>query len=100
MNPLGFLQCISFAADRLGVAPLAYFEVPCIDHSIGNRRAADFYYEHSSQFTTNSFTRMLLRASAEILDIGHGYGGEVVFGFVRLRQSSAAQQGQGPLEYR
>jgi hypothetical protein len=27
---------------------------------------------------------MLSRASAEIRDIGHGYGGEVVFGFVRI----------------
>ena len=90
VNPLGFLQGISFTADRLDLAPLAYLEVPCIDYAIKNRRTVDFYYEHSSQFTTNSFIRMLSRVSAEILDIGHGYGGEVVFGFVRLGQASAA----------
>ena len=89
VNPLGFLQGISFAADRLGIAPLAYLEVPCIDGAIKSRRTVDFYYEHSSQFTSNSFIRMLSRASAEILDIGHGYGGEVVFGLVRLGQSSS-----------
>ena len=92
VNPLGFLQGISFAADRLDVAPLAYFEVPCIDSAIRSRRTADFYYEHSSQFTTNSFTRMLSRAAAEILHIGHGYGGEVVFSFVRLGPSSSVKQ--------
>jgi hypothetical protein len=84
VNPLGFLQGLGFAATAVGAAPLAYFEVPCIDNALRNRRTVDFYYEHSSQFTTNSFVRMLSRASAEILDIGHAYGGEVVFGFVRL----------------
>ena len=88
VNPLGFLQGMSYAAATLDLALLAYFEVPCIDNAIKNRRTVDFYYEHSSQFTTNSFVRMLSRASAEILDIGHGYGGEVVFGFVRLGSSN------------
>jgi hypothetical protein len=84
VNPLGFLQGMSFSAAALDIAPLAYFEVPCIDNAIRNRRTVDFYYEHSSQFTTNSFARMLSRAATEIFDIGHGYGGEVVFGFVRI----------------
>ena len=91
VNPLGFLQGMSFAAASLGIAPLAYFEVPCIDNAIKNRRTVDFYYEHSSQFTTNSFVSMLSRASAEIMDIGHGYVGEVVFGFVRLGASDRAR---------
>ncbi len=90
VNPLGFLQGMSFAASNLDIAPLAYFEVPCIDNAIKNRRTVDFYYEHSSQFTTNSFVRMLSRASTEVLDIGHGYGGEVVFGFVRIGTASSA----------
>ena len=90
VNPLGFLQGMSFSAACLGLAPLAYLEVPCIDTAITERRTVDFYYEHSSQFTTTSFTRMLSRASAEILEIGHGYGQEVVYGFVRLGHSSMA----------
>lgn len=90
VNPLGFLQGMSFSAACLGIAPLAYFEVPCIDNAIAERRTVDFYYEHSSQFTTDSFTRMLSRASAEILEIGHGYGREVVFGFARLGRSPMA----------
>ncbi len=90
VNPLGFLQSMSFAAASLDILPLAYFEVPCIDVAIRNRRTVDFYYEHSSQFTTNSFVRMLTRAAAEIVDIGHGYGTEVVFGFARIGAASSA----------
>jgi len=89
MNPLGFLQQISFVAGCLGIRPLAYFEVPCIDRAIATGRTADFYYEHSSQFTTTSFTRMLSSCAAEILEIGHGYDGEVIFGFLRLGDESS-----------
>ena len=92
INPLGYLQGMSFAATSLDMAPLAYFEVPCIDNAIKNRRTVDFYYEHSSQFTTSSFARMLSRASAEVFDIGHGYGGEVVFGFVRIGIPNSATE--------
>jgi len=88
VNPLGFLQGISFAAARLRQSPLAYFEVPCIDNAITSRRTVDFYYEHSSQFTTESFHRMLSRTGSEILEMGHGYGGEVVFSFARLGKAA------------
>jgi len=84
VNPVGFIQSVSFAASMLGLAPRMYLEVPCIDAAIAGRRSVDFYYEHSSQFTTTSFHRMLSHATAKILEIGHGYGGEVVFGFVEL----------------
>jgi hypothetical protein len=84
VNPLGFLQQISFIARSMGIAPLAYFEVPCIDRVFETGRTADFYYEHSSQFTTESFARMLSQCAAEIVEIGHGYDGEVVFGFLRM----------------
>ena len=84
VNPLGFLQRISFAALSMGIKPLAYFEVPCIDRAITTGRTSDFYFEHSSQFTTTSFTSMLSSCAAEILEIGHGYDGEVIFGFLRL----------------
>jgi hypothetical protein len=83
-NPLGFLQRIAAAASALGVTPLAYFEVPCIDNAIAAHRTVDFYYEHNSQFTTTSFVKMLTRCQAEIIDIGHSYNNEVIFGIVRL----------------
>lgn len=84
IDPLGFLQQISFVARCLGTEPLAYFEVPCIDRVLATGRTADFYYEHSSQFTTRSFTRMLSGCAAEIMEVGHGYDGEVVYSFLRL----------------
>ncbi len=83
-NPLGLLQRTSFAAALLNLSPLVYIEVPCIDAAIRNRRTVDFYYEHSSQFTTRSFTTMLEKAADEIIEVGHGYDGEVVYGFARL----------------
>ncbi|MFO1160978.1 MAG: hypothetical protein U1E60_19210 [Reyranellaceae bacterium] len=89
-NPLAFLQGLSFAAASLDLATLAYFEVPCIDQAIETRRTVDFYYEHSSQFTTESFTRMLRRTAAELIEVEHGYGREVIFGFVRLGTPASA----------
>lgn len=91
-NPLGFLQQISVAATILEREVLAYFEVPCIDNALETNRTVDFYYEHSSQFTTVSFTRMLQRCSASVEEIGHGYNGEVIYGLVRLGQNGKRHQ--------
>ena len=84
ISPLSFLQRLSFAATSLGRKPLAYFETPCIDRVLETGRTVDFYYEHSSQFSTASFTRMLQSCDADILKIGHGYDREVVFAYVYL----------------
>lgn len=92
VNPLAFLQRLSFAATMLGIEPLAYLEVPCIDRVLDSKRTVDFYYEHSSHFTTSSFTRMLKRCGAGIVDIGHGYQGEVIYGFIRLGAWGTAMQ--------
>jgi hypothetical protein len=83
-DPLGFLQQLSFAAACAGIEPMIYIEVPCIDRAVETRRVVDFYYEHNSQFTTTSFTRMLQRCGAMIETIGHSYDGEVIFGFAQL----------------
>ena len=89
-NPLGFLQRLSFVSVLIGRPTLTYFEVPCVDRVLDTARTVDFYYEHNSHFTTRSFTRMLSRCPAQIIDIGHGYDGEVVFGFMEL--SGTAEQ--------
>jgi hypothetical protein len=83
-SPLAFLQRIAFAAARLGREQLAYFEVPCVDRALETGRTVDFYYEHNSQFSTNSFRKMLSRCGATINRVGHGYGGEVIYGYVSL----------------
>jgi hypothetical protein len=91
-NPLGFLQQIAVAATLLGRQVLTYFEVPCIDNALKTGRTVDFYYEHSSQFTTESFTRMLTRCAAGVEEIGHGYDGEVIYGIARLGQNGREHQ--------
>lgn len=83
-SPLAFLQRIAFAAARIGREQLAYFEVPCVDRALETGRTVDFYYEHNSQFSTQSFRKMLSRCGATINCIGHGYGGEVIYGYVTL----------------
>lgn len=83
-DPLGFLQKISCVAASMRISVLAYLEVPCIDRVLETGRTTDFYYEHCSQFTTGSFTRMLQASFSSVEDIGHGYDGEVIYGFVSL----------------
>lgn len=92
-NPLGFLQKISCVAASMRIRVLAYLEVPCIDRVLETGRTTDFYYEHCSQFTTGSFTRMLESSFSSVEDIGHGYDGEVVYGFVRLGEGSPLHLG-------
>jgi len=87
-SPLVFLQRIAFTAAALGQSPLIYLEVPCIDRVLETGRTVDLYYEHNSQFTTESFERMLSRSASMPPSIGHGYDGEVVFGIARLGRLS------------
>lgn len=98
-NPLGFMQRIGFAATALGMHPRVFIEVPCIDQAVESGRTVDFFYEHNSHFTTESFQRMLKRCASAVEIVGHGYGREVVYGLVRLggaaRQLARAQEAAG-----
>lgn len=84
-DPLAFVQSLAFAATRTASRPLLYLEVPCIDRALDTNRTEDFYYEHNSHFTTESFSRMLARSFCSIDALDHGYGGEVVYAFLRLK---------------
>ncbi len=84
INPLGFIQSLSFSASCIGSEPELYIEVPCIDRAIETGRTVDFYYEHNSQFTTASFMKMLERCGVKIRMIDHCYNGEVIYAFVKL----------------
>jgi len=86
-SPLSFLQRMSFACSLTGQSPLLYLEVPCIDNLLTSGRTVDLYYEHSSQFTTRSFTTMLTRSGLAIETIEHGYGGEVIYALARVAPS-------------
>jgi hypothetical protein len=91
VNPLGFLQAISLSARLHRHSTLLYTEVPCIDRVFENVRVEDFYYEHNSHFTTESFHRMLLRANAELQMLVHNYNREVISGIVCFGASKTAQ---------
>ncbi|CAG4910246.1 class I SAM-dependent methyltransferase [Paraburkholderia gardini] len=60
-----------------------FAEVPCIDRVFETNRLADFFYEHVSHFTTESFRTLMSRAG-EIVALEHGYDGEVVYALVKL----------------
>lgn len=84
-DPLGFVQELSFSAAATGFQPVLYLEVPCIDRALESGRIEDFYYEHNSHFTTESFSRMLARSFTAIEALDHAYNGEVVYAFLRLK---------------
>ncbi|MBL8226833.1 MAG: methyltransferase domain-containing protein [Bryobacterales bacterium] len=84
-DPLGFVQSLSFGAAAEELKPVLYLEVPCIDRALTTGRTEDFYYEHNSHFTTESFSRMLARGFCSIDALDHGYDGEVVYAFLRLK---------------
>jgi hypothetical protein len=83
-NPVGFIQQLGFAATWAGLSPALFVEVPCIDRALATGRTFDFYYEHNSHFTTDSFRRMLARCGCTVEHLSHGYDNEVVYALVRL----------------
>ncbi len=88
-NPLGFVEQLEFAASWHDLEVYLYIEVPCVDNAVKFGRTVDFYYEHNSQFTTDSFTKMLERSGLIIEKISHGYNGEIVSGLCRTSGNSA-----------
>jgi SAM-dependent methyltransferase len=92
IDPMGFLQALSFSATWEGFETRLFIEVPCIDKVFDMGRTADFFYEHNSHFTTESLSRLLKRCSREVELVERGYDDEVVYGFVRIgvRPSQAA----------
>lgn len=81
--PAELLEQLAWAATLTGKTCYLFAEVPCIDRVFGTDRLADFFYEHVSHFTSHSFRAVLERAGS-VLELAHGYDGEVVFACVRL----------------
>jgi hypothetical protein len=84
MNPLGFVQAISFAASWENVETRLFIEVPCIDQVIRIGRTVDFFYEHNSNFTTTSLERLLSRCASDVEKVARSYNDEVVYGLARF----------------
>jgi SAM-dependent methyltransferase len=92
MNPLGFVQAISFAASWENVDTRLLIEVPCIDNVIRSGRTVDFFYEHNSNFTTNSLERLLSRCASDVEVVARSYNDEVVYGLARFQRRDAQVQ--------
>lgn len=84
IDPMGFLQALAFAVSWEGLETRLFIEVPCIDNIFTVTRTTDFFYEHNSHFTTESFTRLMRRCSREVELVGRSYDDEIVFGFVHI----------------
>lgn len=82
-EPAALLEPLAWAAGAQSKPSWLFAETPCIDRVFATGRLADFFYEHVSHFTTDSFRTLLSRAG-EIVDLAHGYEGEVVYALVRL----------------
>ncbi len=82
-EPASLLEQLAWGAAALDKPCWLFAEVPCIDRVFGTDRLSDFFYEHTSHFTTDSF-RMLMARAGQVVELSHGYNGEVVYALVRL----------------
>jgi SAM-dependent methyltransferase len=82
-DPSAFVEQMAWGAATLGKTVWLFAEMPCIDRVFETGRLADFYFEHTSQFTTQSF-RTLMERGGEVVELAHGYDGEVVYALSRL----------------
>jgi len=84
VNPLGFVQALSFAASWQGIDTKLFIEVPCIDRALSVGRTVDFFYEHNSNFTSTSLRRLLQRCASSVELVERGFNDEVVYGLARF----------------
>jgi hypothetical protein len=82
-EPVVLLEQLAWAAAAMDKPCWLFAEVPCIDRVFETYRLADFFYEHASHFTTESFRTIMARAG-ELVELAHGYDGEVVYALLKL----------------
>lgn len=82
-DPGEFIDKLAWHAINLNKDCRLFVEVPCIDRVFSSSRLSDFFYEHVSHFSTESF-RALMNRAGEIELLEHGYEGEVIFALVKL----------------
>jgi len=82
-EPATLLEQLAWGASQLDKDVWLFVESPCIDRVFSTGRLADFFYEHVSHFSTDSF-RTLMARTGDIFELAHGYEGEVVYALVRL----------------
>jgi hypothetical protein len=82
-DPATLIEQLAWGASSLDKPVWFFAESPCIDRVFSTGRLADFFYEHVSHFTTDSF-RTLMQRAGDVFELAHGYDGEVVYALVRL----------------
>jgi SAM-dependent methyltransferase len=71
-DPSDLIEQLAWSVSRLAKPVCLFAEMPCIDRVLQTGRLSDFYFEHPSQFTTESF-RTLLERAGDIELLEHGY---------------------------
>jgi hypothetical protein len=82
-TPATLIEQLAWGASQVDKDVWLFAESPCIDRVFPTGRLADFFYEHVSHFSTDSFRTLMARAG-DIFELAHGYDGEVVYALVRL----------------
>ena len=82
-DPAALVEQLAWGAGELERPCWLFAEVPCIDRVYETGRLVDFFFEHVSHFTTDSFATLMGRAG-EVVTLAHGYNREVVYALVRL----------------
>lgn len=90
-EPAALLDQLAWGAAMLDKPCWLFAEMPCIDRVFETGRLADFFYEHAAHFTTRSF-RTLMERVGVVVELAHGYDGEVVYGLVKLGVPSMVQE--------
>lgn len=90
-EPAMLLEQLAWGAAMLDKPCWLFAEVPCIDRVFATNRLADFFYEHAAHFTTQSF-RTLMERVGEVVELAHGYDGEVVYALVKLGVPGVMQE--------
>lgn len=91
LDPASFIDQLAWGAAEINKPVRLFAEMPCIDRVLQSNRLVDFFYEHPSQFTTQSFTT-LMEQGGKILNLAHGYDGEVIYALIELKVPSQYQQ--------
>lgn len=89
-QPEPLLGAIAWGTSRNAGGCVLLAEVPCIDRVFETGRTTDFFYEHVSHFTSESFATLMRRFGSVKMQ-AQGYDGEVVYAFVELKVDPAKQ---------
>ena len=88
-DPTDFLEQLALASLSLNKNVYFFAETPCIDIAVNTGRIVDFFYEHPSQFTKKSFSKLMQIGGIKCF-VNTDYGGEVVNGLIKLSVDKSA----------